>query len=64
MYITPRDDVVMRCRPLLEKHIPVVSSPHCALHSTLPDWASNNVICLSVVDVAATWPAGSSMTLR
>ena len=64
MKITPCDDVVIRCFPFSEKHMPVVSSPHYALQRSFPDCASKRMICLSVVDVTAIWPHGSNMTLR
>ena len=64
MYIRPREEVVIKCFPFWEKHMPVVSSPHCALQRSLPDYASKMMICLSVVEVTATWPKGSNITFK
>lgn len=58
------EDVVIRCLPFYEKHIPVVISPQVALQRSFPDSVSNILTCLSVPDAAATDPLSSIITFR
>lgn len=44
--------------------MPVVISPQNALASNFPEMASYIVTDLSVLETTATWPEGSSATLR
>jgi hypothetical protein len=62
IYITPVDDVVIKCFPFSDRHIPVINSPQVALQRTLPDFASKMVSCLAVLDDIAISQLSSKNT--